>query len=111
MGPGMQMMGNIQRPMNMMGPMSSGNMNSMSNMSIRAGGPSINMRMPIDPHSRMFSGQGRPAPYPNPQMYMAQKRHQAPGPPMGYSNGPGPGMAPSSGGYMGPRTPFPGNSG
>ena len=78
---------------------------NMANMPIRAGGPSINMRMPLDPHTgRMFhQGQGRPSPYPNPQMYMAQKRHQAPGPPMGYSNGPGPGMAPSSGGYMGPR--------
>ena len=112
MGPGMQMMGNIQRPMNMMGPMSSGNMNSMSNMNnmpIRAGGPSINMRMPIDPHSRMFSGQGRPAPYPNPQMYMAQKRHQAPAMYNNNMQGMG-GMGPNSGQYM-QRGPFPGPQG
>merc|ERR1719400_1957209 len=46
---------------------------SMNNMPIRAGGPSINMRMPMDPHGRMFGGQGRPSPYPNPALYMAQE--------------------------------------
>ena len=74
-------------------------------MPIRAGGPSINMRMPIDPHSRMFGSQGRPSPYPNPQMYMAQKRHQAP---MYNNQGQGMGpMGPNNGQYMG-RGPFPG---
>ena len=92
------------RPMNMMGSMSSREMNNMANMPIRAGGPSINMRMPMDPHSRMFGNQGRPSPYPNPQMYMTQKRHQAPM----YNNqmqGMGP-MGPNNGQYMS-RGPFP----
>jgi len=82
------------------------NMSNMANMPIRAGGPSINMRMPID--SRMYSAQGRPSPYPNPAMYMAQKRHQTP---MYNSQmqGVGP-MCPSNGQYMG-RTPFPGPQG
>ena len=73
--------GGMAPRMNMMG-MSSANsmagMSGMNNLPIRAGGPSINMRMPIDPHARMYSGQGRPSPYPNPAMYMAQKRHQSP---------------------------------
>ena len=80
-------------------------MNNMANMPIRAGGPSINMRMPMDHHGRMFGNQGRPSPYPNPQMYMAQKRHQTPM----YNNqmqGMGP-MGPNNGQYMG-RGPFPG---
>ena len=35
--------------------------------------------MPMDPHGRMYgSASGRPSPYPNPAMYMAQKRHQNP---------------------------------
>ena len=89
MGRMMNMPMNPRMNMNMMssGPSS---MSSMSNLPIRAGGPSINMRMPMDPHARMYSGQGRPSPYPNPSMYMAQKRHQSPmynagmaGPPMG----------------------------
>ena len=95
----MQMMQMMQNPR--MGP---GNMNSMgsmanmSNMPIRAGGPSINMRMPMDhhSHSRMFGSQGRPSPYPSPQMYMAQKRHQSP---MYNNQGMGP-MPPNNGQYM-----------
>ena len=90
MGPG--------RPQ-MMGPMDP---RSMSNMPIRAGGPSINMRMPMDPHGRMFSSQGRPSPYPNPAMYMAQKRHQTP---MGYSQAQ---MAMSSNAQYISRGPYPG---
>ena len=93
MGPGRpQMMGPGMGPQN------------MNNMPIRAGGPSINMRMPMDPHGRMFSGQGRPSPYPNPAMYMAQKRHQSP---MGYSQAQM-AMNPSSGGQYMARGPFPG---
>ena len=76
---------------------------SMNNMPIRAGGPSINMRMPMDPHGRMFGGQGRPSPYPNPAMYMAQKRHQTP---MGYSQAQM-GMGPNGGGQYMTRGPFP----
>merc|ERR1719507_150288 len=93
----MQMMQTMAPRMNMMGPMSSG-MNNMSNMPIRAGGPSINMRMPMDhhSHSRMFGNQGRPSPYPSPQMYMAQKRHQSP---MYTNQGMGP-MPPNNGQYM-----------
>ena len=102
----MQMMQNMNPRMNMMGPMSSG-MNSMSNMPIRAGGPSINMRMPHDSHhhshSRMFGSQGRPSPYPSPQMYMAQKRHQSP---MYNNQAMGP-MPPNTGQYMS-RGGFPG---
>ena len=96
MGPGRpQMMGPGMGPQN------------LSNMPIRAGGPSINMRMPIDPHGRMFSGQGRPSPYPNPAMYMAQKRHQAP---MGYNQAQmgQMGMSPNGGGQYITRGPFPG---
>ena len=70
------------------GPMSGMGM-TPNNMPIRAGGPSINpnggggMRMPTTMDSRMFPGGppgagGRPTPYPNPAMYMAQKRHQSP---------------------------------
>merc|ERR1719347_1770842 len=105
----MQMMqqGMVPGRPQMMGPgMGPQNMN---NMPIRAGGPSINMRMPMDPHGRMFGGQGRPSPYPNPQMYMAQKRHQSPM----YNNpqmqGMGP-MGPNNGQYMS-RGPFPGPNG
>lgn len=96
----MQMMQNprmnmMPGSMNSMGSMN--NMNNMSNMPIRAGGPSINMR-PMDhhSHSRMFGSQGRPSPYPSPQMYMAQKRHQSP---MYNSQGMGP-MPPNNGQYM-----------
>lgn len=101
----MQGMNPRMNMMNMSPSSSMGNMSGMSNLPIRAGGPSINMRMPIDPHARMYSGQGRPAPYPNPAMYMAQKRHQSPL----YNSqmaGVGP-MGPSSGQYMG-RGPYPG---
>merc|ERR550517_693674 len=76
---------------------------TMNNMPIRAGGPSINMRMPMDPHGRMFGGQGRPSPYPNPALYMAQKRHQTP---MGYSQAQM-GMSPNGGGQYMTRGPFP----
>ena len=76
---------------------------TMNNMPIRAGGPSINMRMPMDPHGRMFGGQGRPSPYPNPALYMAQKRHQTP---MGYSQAQM-GMSPNGGGQYMSRGPFP----
>ena len=96
---------------NMMGR----DMGGMSNMPIRAGGPSINMRMPMDPHSRMYGGQGRPSPYPSPQMYMAQKRHPAPSSAMfnsgqvpSHMGGPG---APHGGQYMPVgRGPFPGGT-
>jgi hypothetical protein len=81
----MSMMGGLHQPRMMGGPgMAPAN---NSNMPIRAGGPSINpggMRMPTTMDSRMFSGGppgaagGRPTPYPNPAMYMAQKRHQSP---------------------------------
>ena len=91
---------------NMMGAR---DMGGMTNMPIRAGGPSINMRMPIDPHSRMYGAQGRPSPYPSPQMYMAQKRHGAPGPAM-YNSGQVPSHMGGPGGqYMpGGRGHFPG---
>ena len=79
---------------------------SMNNLPIRAGGPSINMRMPIDPHSRMYGGQGRPGPYPNPAMYMAQKRHQSP-----MYNGQMQGGPPPMGGQYMTRGPFPGQGG
>merc|ERR1711892_161853 len=104
----MQMLQSMQPRMNMMGiPMSSGSMNNMNpNMPIRAGGPSINMRMPMDPHSRMFASQGRPSPYPNPAMYMAQKRQQAPMYGNSQMQGLGGPMGPNSGQYVG-RGPFP----
>ena len=110
MGQMHNMMQNMSpRPMNMMGSMSSREMNNMANMPIRAGGPSINMRMPMEhPHSRMFGNQGRHSPYPNPQMYMAQKRHQTP---MYNNQVQGMGqmgqMGPNNGQYIG-RGPFPG---
>merc|ERR1712012_738574 len=105
-GMGYNMMQNMNpRPMNMM-DMSQREMNNMGNMPIRAGGPSINMRMPMDPHSRMFGNQGRPSPYPSPQMYMAQKRHQSPAMYNNQVQGMGP-MGPNNGQYMS-RGPFPG---
>ena len=101
MGPGM----NMAPRMNMMGMSSANSMSGggMNNLPIRAGGPSINMRMPIDPHARMFSGQGRPSPYPNPAMYMAQKRHQSP-----IYNGQMQNVGPMGGGQFMARGPYPG---
>lgn len=53
---GMTRMGMIQNMQPRMNMMPSQNPQNMSNLPIRAGGPSINMRMPMDPHGRMFSG-------------------------------------------------------
>ena len=116
-----RMMNMPMNPRMNMGMMSSGGgggpngMSGMSNLPIRAGGPSINMRMPMDPHGRMYGGQGgRPSPYPNPSMYMAQKRHQSP---MAAYNGAGgmggPPGGPMGGGgqYIGRGGPYPPGSG
>merc|ERR1719412_2456821 len=103
MGHMMQMSGPARQHGGHLGMMGGGGRDmggNMANMPIRAGGPSINMRMPLDPHTgRMFhQGQGPPSPYPNPQMYMAP-RTPLPGSNGGYSMGGHPhSMGPGYGG-------------